>query len=516
MNLANATLIEPYEDPSGAIGFIVADRFGQIEDYPNEKWSMLKEKEVAIFDRLMKDCRIWKLPSKPNVHGLKLEMTPPSGVEGPERMTWVRNKTIEILTDIRERIETNIRTFVHLPKDTDYKMLSNFVIGTYFVDQLSIGPLVIVDGVSGSGKSTLLKVISRLSYRGLLAGSYSEASLSTIVDTYHTSLFLDESKIAFENKNRGQDIHEFMVNVCIKGQFRTRMDKNNNLCVMDSFTACMMATRGIAFQDDVVNRAIIIRQEVPDDTFELERPHVDRYSFEDPRCEARIIRSELSALKILTESNKYEDSKEETPGIWIDSWTDGSFREMMRKVKANSYSINGIRVPPSIVSSRLRDIAEVYYTIGLLTGTSEEMLALVLSNYHAVREINESSQEAMAVNALLKLVREGVDKISRTGTDPDELLKPRECDIRDVSARICTRDIYKEYRSMCQTDDRESGLSTHGLTTVLKTLGIRVVRGSQNKSFIDANAPDYCDVFRRITEAFGYEENKNYFRGRGC
>lgn len=378
MNLNHATLIEPYVESNDSVGFIVTDRFGQIEDYPNEKWSALKEREAAIFDSMVRGCKFWKLPSKPRFQDIKLDLTPPSNTRGPERKKAVRENATELLTDIRNRIETNIRAFVHLSNEADYNVLSNFVICTYFIDQLPIGPLVIVDGVSGSGKSILLKVISRLSYRGLLAGSYSEASLSTIVDTYHASLFLDESKIAFENRNRGQDIHEFIVNVCIKDQFRTRMDKNNNLRVTNLYTACMMATRGIIFQDDVVNRAVIIHQEVPDDSFDFEKHHVDRYEFDNPRCEARIIRSDLIALKVITEANRFEDIKEESPGIWIESWIEDSFREMMSKVKANSYNINGIRVPPSIVSSRLRDIAEVYYTVGCLTGTSDEMLAMVL------------------------------------------------------------------------------------------------------------------------------------------
>ena len=515
MNLNHATLIEPYEDSSKAIGFIVTDRFGQIEDYPNEKWSVLKEREVSIFDKMLRGCPFWKLPAKPDVQKMKSEMIPPGNIQGPERMMWVRYKATEILTGIRERIETNIRTFVHLQNDADYKLLSNFVISTYFIDQLPIGPMAIVDGVSGSGKTTLLKVVSRLSYRGLLAGSYSEASLSTIVDRYHTSLFLDESKIAYENRNRGQDIYGFMLNVCVKDETRTRMDKDGDPSLINSFTSCMMATRGVVFQDDVVNRAIIIRLEIPCYGFDFERHHVDRYSFDDPMYEARTIRADLTALKILTEANCHEKPMEEKPGIWIGSWIDDSFREMMGKVRNSSYNINGISVPPSIVSSRLRDIAEVYYTIGSLTGTSDQMLNVVLDNYHNVRESNESSPEAMAANALLNLVRERVGRISRTGTDPEELLTPRECDIRDVSAKICTRDVYREYKSMCQAEDREVCMNSINFANTLKGFKIKLVRGAQNKSFIDANSPDYITRFRRIIEQYGYEENKRFFSGRG-
>lgn len=515
MNLNAATFIEPYLESDGKVGFVIGNGDGYVEHLSCEEWNnKLNKDETKILTELMvKSTKWWALPNKPPIEEYRKKLTPPNILIGPDRRSWTEGEADKILTGIHARIVAYLKAYVSLDEDRYFDLIANFVIASYFKDQFSFSPLVIIDSVSGSGKTTILEAVSQIAYRGYRVTSYSGSSMALLIDMYQLTLLMDEGSLGYSCKARKDDLHDMFINMCdMRG---TRVRVNNDRTDLDCrtvYSSAMLATRGVVFDDDVVNRSIIVNLGSPDPKMGRYSPLEGNYPFKDPLCRPETIRTDLMALRLLTESRKnVESCANETAGIWFRYRID----ETCRKLAGNPTILTPLRarykmLPPSI-NGRLLDIAKMYYTLGTMTGTEEQMLMVLVDNYTKVRSINDDSTDSMMFNAFLNVIRVRFDLMSKSGIDPATLLIPRDSDIRMVCEEITTKAIIEEYRSMRKANGQESTESSQSLTSRFKSTGIKIRKGSHNFSYIDTSDPAFLKKLRDGVEAFGYEDNKEFF-----
>jgi hypothetical protein len=93
-----------------------------------------------------------------------------------------------------------ISKFVVLRPD-QLKVVTAFVLATWFPDCFEAAPFLWVVGPLGSGKSKLLRFLSCVCRRGLVAGDIRGGSLYKLMDVWHPTLLMDEFEAAGSGAN---------------------------------------------------------------------------------------------------------------------------------------------------------------------------------------------------------------------------------------------------------------------------------------------------------------------------
>lgn len=105
-----------------------------------------------------------------------------------------------------------------------YYILPLWDIGTYFYTIFETFPYLAFDGIKGTGKSKVTRIITRLSFNGVLSVSISEATLFRDIESLRCTLGIDEAE-ALKDPEKGQMIRALLNTGYFKGARVPRQEK---------------------------------------------------------------------------------------------------------------------------------------------------------------------------------------------------------------------------------------------------------------------------------------------------
>jgi 5S rRNA maturation endonuclease (ribonuclease M5) len=159
--------------------------------------------------------------------------------------TSILNKTfdLEILVLIND-IENFIKSYLEMPLNLDYLILTLWVFHTYLIEKFNTTPILYFYGVKETGKSRAGEVLSELAFRAQRLTSLTEATLFRQVELFRPTLIIDEIKLNGPGGNQG--LADLMKTTYKRGLrvARTNLNKNgeNQIEYYDTFTPLVICT----------------------------------------------------------------------------------------------------------------------------------------------------------------------------------------------------------------------------------------------------------------------------------
>lgn len=114
-----------------------------------------------------------------------------------DRVPWAlptEPQSYESYEKLWQEVKDCIYQHVDLPDVDGYDALTAWVFASWMLEKWTIAPYLFFFGTFGTGKTRALEVLSKMSSRGWLALNVSTASLYRPTETWHPTLFLDESE----------------------------------------------------------------------------------------------------------------------------------------------------------------------------------------------------------------------------------------------------------------------------------------------------------------------------------
>jgi len=499
LTIDSSLCLEPYRDGNGGTGFQEVHA-GQINDYDQADWMKGDDNKLINELRIKADISssIWKLPNRPDVKKYILDFDSRYGnlnLEGPElletRKEWVRNT----LMDVHARLVRFFRMFIYMDDGRMYDYLANLTISTYFRDQFKICPISVFNGVQGSGKTTLLNALKLVCYRAYLPSIYTSAGCIDTVNDYGVTLLLDEG-LNNLRAERGGDLYSMLL-TAYSEETANKIRKNANGVTTDIlhyYTNVVLTTRGADMPEDLRSRSFVYTMGLPGPNTDLE----DILYYEDieylPGIDPDEIRTDLYALKDLTAS---EEGGPHLRGIWLDTFRQECRTNITTKDGTNYLYgyIYGIPNAPRIMN-RTRDLANVYYTIGLATESDEDMIRLIIDNEKAIDTRNSEAIEAVLFTALHDLIVEGYAALYPLGPPSAHI---SEADLKKVCAGISLKDIREGYAALRMDYEgwKEKEVEdSRTLTAKFRTMRIPYKPGAARINFLDPSDPSFMPSFK--------------------
>lgn len=500
MTIESSLSLEPYRDESGRVGFQEVHA-GQINNYDQADW--IKGGDNKLINELRMKAEIsaslWKLPNRPDVNKYIQDFDTRYGslnLEGPElletKKEWIRGA----LTEIHTRLVRFFVRFIHVDDERMYSYLANLTIATYFRDQFKITPITVFNGVQGSGKTTVLNALRLVCYRAYLPSIYTSAGCIDIVNDHGATLLLDEG-LNNLHAERGGDLYNMLLSAYNK-ETASKVRKNANgvtTDVLHYYTNIVLTTRGADMPEDIRSRSFVYTMGLPGPNTDLE----DILYYEDvlfqPGDNPDEIRTDLYALKALTASEGEEDRG--LRGMWL-----GPFREECRKNITSKDETNfqygyiyNIPNAPRIMN-RTRDLANVYYTIGLATESDEDMISLIIDNEKAIDTRNNETIEAVLFTALHDLIIDGYAELHPLGP-PSACIS--EADLKKVCANISLKGIREGYAALRMDYEgwKEKEVEdSRTLTAKFRTMRIPYKPGAARINYLDPFDPSFMPSFK--------------------
>ncbi|WP_367581584.1 hypothetical protein [Sulfitobacter pontiacus] len=103
--------------------------------------------------------------------------------------------------EIMESIIAYLRQLTWLPNDTDYHLISAYVMMSYCYNAFEAIPLLLLNGEKGSGKTSLAEGIADLSFNGQILGGGSEKAFVRFIDQGRGLLVLDDLEFVGRRSN---------------------------------------------------------------------------------------------------------------------------------------------------------------------------------------------------------------------------------------------------------------------------------------------------------------------------
>ncbi|MBE3127250.1 MAG: toprim domain-containing protein, partial [Candidatus Atribacteria bacterium] len=100
-------------------------------------------------------------------------------------------------------IDTFIKSYLEMPLDSDYLILSMWIFHTYLIENFNTTPILYFYGVKETGKSRAGEVLNELAFRAQRLTSLTEATLFRSVELFKPTLIIDEIKLLGKGGNQG-------------------------------------------------------------------------------------------------------------------------------------------------------------------------------------------------------------------------------------------------------------------------------------------------------------------------
>jgi len=100
-------------------------------------------------------------------------------------------------------VDAFIKSYLEMPLDSDYLILSMWVFHTYLIEKFNTTPILYFYGVKETGKSRAGEVLSELAFRAQRLTSLTEATLFRSVEMFKPTLIIDEIKLLGKGGNQG-------------------------------------------------------------------------------------------------------------------------------------------------------------------------------------------------------------------------------------------------------------------------------------------------------------------------
>jgi len=107
------------------------------------------------------------------------------------------------ISRLATEIDAFIKSYLEMPFDSDYLVLSMWVFHTYIIEKFNTTPILYFYGVKETGKSRAGEVLSELAFRAQRLTSLTEATLFRSVELFKPALIIDEIKLLGKGGNQG-------------------------------------------------------------------------------------------------------------------------------------------------------------------------------------------------------------------------------------------------------------------------------------------------------------------------
>ena len=114
------------------------------------------------------------------------------------------NKSLNLdIARLATEIDTFIKSYLEMPLDSDYLILSMWIFHTYLIENFNTTPILYFYGVKETGKSRAGEVLNELAFRAQRLTSLTEATLFRSVELFKPTLIIDEIKLLGKGGNQG-------------------------------------------------------------------------------------------------------------------------------------------------------------------------------------------------------------------------------------------------------------------------------------------------------------------------
>ena len=168
---------------------IVPDLIHLVGDQGRTKYLFCKNGQWLIEDYFIQDNK--RYSPKQN---LPIKILNPNILKRSFNLDIVRLAT---------EIDTFIKSYLEMPLDSDYLILSMWIFHTYLIENFNTTPILYFYGVKETGKSRAGEVLNELAFRAQRLTSLTEATLFRSVELFKPTLIIDEIKLLGKGGNQG-------------------------------------------------------------------------------------------------------------------------------------------------------------------------------------------------------------------------------------------------------------------------------------------------------------------------
>jgi len=168
---------------------IVPDLIHLVRDQERTKYLFCKKGQWLIEEYFIKDNK--RYTPKQNL---------PIKILNPN----IINRSLNLdITRLATEIDAFIKSYLEMPLDSDYLVLSMWIFHTYLIEKFNTTPILYFYGVKETGKSRAGEVLSELAFRAQRLTSLTEATLFRSVELFKPALIIDEIKLLGKGGNQG-------------------------------------------------------------------------------------------------------------------------------------------------------------------------------------------------------------------------------------------------------------------------------------------------------------------------
>jgi len=114
------------------------------------------------------------------------------------------NRSLNLnISRLATEIDAFIKSYLEMPLDSDYLILSMWIFHTYLIEKFNTTPILYFYGVKETGKSRAGEVLNELAFRAQRLTSLTEATLFRSVELFKPALIIDEIKLLGKGGNQG-------------------------------------------------------------------------------------------------------------------------------------------------------------------------------------------------------------------------------------------------------------------------------------------------------------------------
>ena len=168
---------------------IVPDLIHLVREDDKTKYLFCKGEQWLIEEYIVKDNR--RYSPKQN---LPIKILNPNIIK--------RSLNLDI-SRLATEIDAFIKSYLEMPFDSDYLILTMWVFHTYIIEKFNTTPILYFYGVKETGKSRAGEVLSELAFRAQRLTSLTEATLFRSVELFKPALIIDEIKLLGKGGNQG-------------------------------------------------------------------------------------------------------------------------------------------------------------------------------------------------------------------------------------------------------------------------------------------------------------------------